>query len=235
MNDINMENTKLSSTRLKMRAESVIYKLCNERVEHIYEQMLCGEPIEFVCNQILDEAFPVGYEDAAYKIIEYVLKEKFSNRPTIEKRMTVMMECVKRWRDARKESGCQMHDEQTKQEPEAKNNAGTAFQLPPTLEKGRVAFEKAIAKGWIKIRPDGRFEWIGFGRTGIKAELGYFCGKIWGYKYDANKGNIGGKVPYLDLEIIFGERRLESALNQVHNAKKPQLWRQEINSIFDND
>lgn len=111
--------------------------------------------------------------------------------------------------------------------------------LPDSLntETARKMFGRAIAKGWMSREASG-YKWQGIdgnGGWGSKAQLAYFCGKVCGYKYTANRGNVGGRVPYEDLQALFDVTRLDQALPQVHTAKNPQRWRQTIDSLFDEE
>mgnify|MGYP006988863698 CR=1 FL=1 len=99
-------------------------------------------------------------------------------------------------------------------------------------QKARKTFGLAIAKGWIEQQPEGGFEWIGFGKAGNKAKLAYLCAQVYGYQYTANRGNMGNNVPYDALGRLFNVTRLDRAMQQVFEAKKPQLWRRQIDKII---
>lgn len=106
--------------------------------------------------------------------------------------------------------------------------------LPDELntQKAQKTFAKAIAKGWIVRIPDGGFEWLGTDRKGSKAQLSYLCAKVYGYQYNVTKGNVGENVPYEALERLFNVTRLDRAMQQTFEAKKPQLWRGTIDQII---
>lgn len=93
-----MSKELLSRGRLRMRAEAVIYKLNGKRAEMEVEQ-------------ILDEAFPMGYEAEAVTLIKTVLHKKFCNRPTIKSNVADIMWYVERWRDARNTAGLKPQQE----------------------------------------------------------------------------------------------------------------------------
>ena len=99
-------------------------------------------------------------------------------------------------------------------------------------QKARKTFALAIGKGWMRRQPEGGYEWLGVGKNGHKAKLAYLCAKVYGYQYTANRGNVGDNVPYDDLEKLFNVTRLDRAMQQVFEAKKPQLWRQQIDKII---
>ena len=100
--------------------------------------------------------------------------------------------------------------------------------LPDGLNNRHVSscLRKAVLKGYIKPLADNKLEWLGDNGKKSSARLAYFCGLIFGYKRDSNvNGNAGGRVPYTALEDLFGVRRLDRSLRQVHEALKPQPWR----------
>ena len=106
--------------------------------------------------------------------------------------------------------------------------------LPDELntQKAQKTFAKAIANGWIVRKPDGGFEWLGTDRKGSKAQLSYLCAKVYGYQYNVTKGNVGENVPYEALERLFNVTRLDRAMQQTFEAKKPQRWRGTIDQII---
>lgn len=99
-------------------------------------------------------------------------------------------------------------------------------------EVAQKAFTKAIAKGWMIKQSTGGYKWLGTDGGAKKAELAYLCARIYGYKYSPNNGNAGDNVPYEALNKLFGVTRLDRAMQQVFEAKKPQLWRKTIDKIF---
>lgn len=102
---------------------------------------------------------------------------------------------------------------------------------PIDTEKARKYFTKAIEKGYMKKRDDGGFKWLGSGKKPLTAELAYFCGKIYNYKYTIY-GNAGENFPEEYLNQLFGVKRLYSSLSQVFNAQKKQSWRSKIDEMF---
>lgn len=128
-----------------------------------------------------------------------------------------------------------LNPEPQQEQPEAREDNVRVLQLPDELntETAQAAFGKAIEKRWMNIEQDGKPKWVGFGKKGRKAQWAYLCAKIWGYKYSATKGNIGGSVPYEALELFFGETRLDRAVQQVFEATKPQPWRLQIDALFE--
>lgn len=105
--------------------------------------------------------------------------------------------------------------------------------LPEQLKTDEAVkiFQRAIDAKMIEKTATG-LKWLQMGHTGWKSQLAYFGGKLYGYKYSVY-GNIGGRVNYEGLEKLFGVTRLERALRQAHEAKKPQWWRKKIDAIFE--
>ena len=111
--------------------------------------------------------------------------------------------------------------------------------LPDSLntEKARKIFGRAIAKGWI-IKSGKGYKWLGIDgkdNRGSKGQLAYLCGKVYGYHRVVNNGvysNGGDRVPYEALQALFNATRLDRALVQVYEAKKPQQWRSKIDTLF---
>lgn len=105
--------------------------------------------------------------------------------------------------------------------------------LPKAIntERAQTYFRKAMNKGYMK-RDGDAFSWIGVGTKGVKSQLAYFLGLVFGYRHSVN-GNNGTVFPEEELNILFNERRLYSLLTQVHNAQKEQAWRSLIDEMFD--
>lgn len=100
--------------------------------------------------------------------------------------------------------------------------------LPGELdtERARKYFGIAIEKGWILPTSTDRFKWLMGGERGGKARLGYFVVKVF---CPTNTETL----PEQAINDLFGVRRIGSAITQVFNPKKPQRWRWEIDSIFE--
>lgn len=98
-------------------------------------------------------------------------------------------------------------------------------------KRAQKYFMKAIEHGYMKY-DNSNISWIGVGGSGVKSQLAYFCGKVYGYKHSAS-ANMGQEFPEEELKSMFGEKRLYSLLVQVHTAKKPQKWRQTIDDMFE--
>lgn len=113
------------------------------------------------------------------------------------------------------------------------NKAGGNNGLPKELDtpRARTYFAKAIEQQYMELTEDGRFRWIGTGKKPCRAELAYFLGKVYNYKYTIT-GNAGENFPEESLNRLFGATRLYSSLTQVYNAQKPQRWRSQIDEMF---
>ena len=113
------------------------------------------------------------------------------------------------------------------------NKAGGNNWLPKELDtpRARRYFAKAVRLGYMELTEDGRYRWLGTGRKPSTAELAYFLGKVYNYKYTIT-GNAGENFPEESLNNLFGVSRLYSSLTQVYNAQKPQRWRSMIDEMF---
>ena len=113
------------------------------------------------------------------------------------------------------------------------NKAGGNNGLPKELDtpRARTYFAKAIEQQYMELTEDGRYRWLGTGKKPCTAELAYFLGKVYNYKYTIT-GNAGENFPEESLNRLFGATRLYSSLTQVYNAQKPQRWRSQIDEMF---
>ena len=113
------------------------------------------------------------------------------------------------------------------------NKVGGNNGLPKELDtpRARRYFAEAVRLGYMELTEDGRYRWLGTGRKPCRAELAYFLGKVYNYKYTIT-GNAGENFPEESLNELFGVKRLYSSLTQVYNAQKPQRWRSMIDSLF---
>ena len=111
--------------------------------------------------------------------------------------------------------------------------SGNKNGLPKELDtpRARTYFAKAVRLGYMELTGDGKYRWIGTGKKPCTAELAYFLGKVYNYKYTIT-GNAGENFPEESLNELFGVKRLYSSLTQVYNAQKPQRWRSQIDEMF---
>lgn len=91
-------------------------------------------------------------------------------------------------------------------------------------EREKKYFAKAIEAGLMEKKGNENYKWLH--NNGMKASLAYFLNRVFN-----PKGTT--QIPYQRLEVLFGVTRLDTALDQVLTAKKPQKWRKEIDTIFD--
>jgi hypothetical protein len=119
-------------------------------------------------------------------------------------------------------------------QPSPKWEGDNRMPLPKELDtpRARTYFAKAVRLGYMEPTDDGKYRWIGTGKKPCRAELAYFLGKVYNYKYTIT-GNAGENFPEESLNSLFGATRLYSSLTQVYNAQKPQRWRSRIDAIFE--
>lgn len=118
-------------------------------------------------------------------------------------------------------------------QPSPKWEGDNRMPLPKELDtpRARRYFAEAVRLGYMELTEDGRYRWIGTGRKPCTAELAYFLGRVYNYKYTIT-GNAGENFPEESLNELFGVKRLYSSLTQVYNAQKPQRWRSQIDEMF---
>lgn len=107
-----------------------------------------------------------------------------------------------------------------------------SLQLPIILDtpKARVVFKKAMDKGLIIPNTVGRLSWIGLDPKKKLAQLAYLCEIIYEGNYDF-RGNHGKNIPFKELESLFEVKKLSTALQQLHDAKRVQSWRAAIEEL----
>ncbi len=113
--------------------------------------------------------------------------------------------------------------EETGEEESDKPTADIAKPQQKT-EREKKYFAKAIEAGLMEKKGDKNYKWLH--NNGMKASLAYFLKRVFN-----PKGTT--QIPYQRLEVLFGVTRLDTALDQVLTAKKPQKWIKEIDTIFD--
>lgn len=107
-------------------------------------------------------------------------------------------------------------------EPQPKQKQG--FSKPQQITKReKEYFAKAMAAGLME-KTDSGYRWLH--NNGMKASLGYFLNKVFNPKGTA-------QIPYQRMENLFNVTRLDTAIDQALTAKKPQKWRKEIDTLFD--
>lgn len=98
--------------------------------------------------------------------------------------------------------------------------------LPDELDtdRSRKYFARAVELGYMKPNGSG-YKWVFCGKRGGLARLGYFVERVF---CPTNTEEL----PEQAINTLFGVNRIGSAITQLHNAKKPQKWRAEIDKLF---
>lgn len=91
------------------------------------------------------------------------------------------------------------------------------------IKREKKYFAKAIEAGLMQ-KDSGGYRWLH--NNGMKASLGYFIKRIF-------NPNGTTPIPYNRMESLFNRPRLDTTVDQVLGAKKPQKWRKEIDVLFD--
>lgn len=107
-------------------------------------------------------------------------------------------------------------------QPEQTSDTDSLNIEPEQATEEIVCYEKAVKYGMAK-KTDNGYRWLY--NNGSRASLAYFLYKLF-------NPNGTGQIPYQRLERCWCVKRLDSALTQVLNAKKPQLWRTQIDDLF---
>lgn len=90
-------------------------------------------------------------------------------------------------------------------------------------EEQQALFDKAINAEFMEATESG-YKWL-YGKDRGKARLAYFIKRVF------NPDGCSA-IPYKKLESMFGVTRLDSALDNALQAKKPQQWREAIDKIL---
>ena len=105
---------------------------------------------------------------------------------------------------------------------QAPKPTNTKSQQEELTEREKQYYEKAITQG-MAIKTDSGYKWLYC--SGSKVSLVYFLSKVF-----CPKGVE--QIPFKRLNNLWGVSRLDSANDQLANAKKPQRWRQHIDNLF---
>lgn len=81
-------------------------------------------------------------------------------------------------------------------------------------------FDKAIQAGLMEKTGSG-YNWL-YGNNRGKIRLAYFIYRIYAPEE---------RIPYKELQTLFGISRLDSAVQQLSTAKKEQSWKEEIDKV----
>lgn len=93
-------------------------------------------------------------------------------------------------------------------------------------DRAKKYFEKAIGAGYMEKAGSG-YKWTFPISRGAKAALCYFIMKVYSPNPRSTK-----TIHYKALEQLFSVKRLDSATGAMWNAKNPQEWRGDIDSLF---
>lgn len=105
---------------------------------------------------------------------------------------------------------------------QAPKPTNTKPQQEELTEREKQYYENAITQG-MAIKTDSGYKWLYC--SGSKVSLVYFLSKVF-----CPKGVE--QIPFKRLNNLWGVSRLDSANDQLANAKKPQQWRQHIDNLF---
>lgn len=143
------------------------------------------------------------------KVIEHVSIEKEKQNDKLFEAMGVI--------------GAYKEKMEEKEIPEqAPKPTNTKSQQEELTEREKQYYEKAITQG-MAIKTDSGYKWLYC--SGSKVSLVYFLSKVF-----CPKGVE--QIPFKRLNNLWGVSRLDSANDQLANAKKPQRWRQHIDNLF---
>ena len=104
-------------------------------------------------------------------------------------------------------------------------NRPSKLQQKELTEREKQYYEKAIKEGMAEKNDNG-YKWL-YNRSN-KVSLAYFIKKIFCPK------NIE-QIPFKRLNNLWRVKRLDSAIDQLANAKTPQRWRHDIDKLFENN
>lgn len=107
---------------------------------------------------------------------------------------------------------------------ETPNNFNRYLPSEIDTEQARKYFARAIEAKYMTPTANG-YKWEFGGKRGGLARLGYFVERVF---CPTNTEQL----PEQAINKLFGVTRIGSATTQLHNAKKPQKWRAEIDKLF---
>ena len=108
--------------------------------------------------------------------------------------------------------------------PPGQRATSPATTKEPSTERAKTAFERAVKAGYMKKTATG-YQWLY--NNASKVSLGYFLVQV----YNPEGTTI---TPFMELERLFGVKRLDRAVEQATSVKKPQRWREPIDELLDN-
>lgn len=125
---------------------------------------------------------------------------------------------------------CFIYDEIAMRQPEfvksIEVDTAEGVKMPDELntDRARKYFARAIEAKYMTPTANG-YKWEFGGKRGGLARLGYFVERVF---CPTNTEQL----PEQAINKLFGVTRIGSATTQLHNAKKPQKWRAEIDKLF---
>ncbi len=192
--------------------EKAEYLLAFQQYFKVYEYGLVGERAVLIINDITDEcvAFMERYRD----IMERDNLCEYSR--------TRMSDTVEYLRVLR-EQNCTIKDT-SQTEKSADKLEPQQILLPHELdtERARLCFAKAFEAGFME-RTETGYKWLF--QNGSKATLAYFTEKVF-------CPQITDTYPEVLINKLFGVSRIGKARTQVYDARKPQVWRNQIDRLF---
>lgn len=203
---------KVSPITLELVYERAIRDLDTIKIEKALNGILKGKLGAVIDGEYIEYSTGYNYKNKK-KITEqiYVDLVQICNSPRNSKRgnNNLFLEIVKKWSENVMKKKVKQEivlDERTKWEDKC--------------------FSKAIEKGLMEKDGDG-YRWV-FGGHRHKARLAYFLHKVY------NPNGLS-PIPYKRLQEMFGESRLDRAVDQAINTKSTQKWRKDIDDIFEDD
>ena len=136
-------------------------------------------------------------------------------------------------------NGLQEQQPGTQQERQQQPSNSGEVVLPDVLNtpKTRAVFDEAISRGWMQPNGKGGYSWLGLKDAdgeelrGKGQQFVYMIGKMYGYK-KGYSGNDGNDIPCKAIEKLFEESDIYSKLIKCWEAKKPQHWREAIDTMI---
>ena len=203
---------RVSPIALELVYERAIRELDIIKIEEDLDGILKEKLGAVIDGEYIEYSTGHNYKNKR-KIAEqiYVDLVQICNSPRNSKRgnNNLFLEIVKKWSE-------NVVKEKVKQE---------IVQDERTEREGKY-FNKAIERGLMEKGGNG-YRWV-FGGSRHKARLAYFLYKVY------NPDGLS-QIPYKRLQEMFGESRLDRAVDQSINTKSTQKWRKDIDDIFEDD
>lgn len=249
-----IENTlllvgKLSDTRDKVKAMGILKDAFAKELGAVSDKLVYDVPNEGDEPEVFVKFVNPKDEGSLYPHLAVLLKEavlKKCRQDRKERVLSYIDAFMKMWEEGRNNQASQERHKRPQEAtnghtptitPQEQKTAAEPKELKDLLpdelntDEAVKVFQRAIDRGLIKKTVTG-LEWLQIGTKGGKTQLAYFCGKICGYENGGYKGNVGNRACYNEFEKLFNVSRLDRALAQCYEAKKPQWWRRKIDTLF---